>query len=150
MLNPTERERGAEHDHGSVLLLFPAAVMVVLVLAAIVIDIGLVRVRTQELKSVASSAANDALGAIDVDVLRSTGLITFDRGEAESLVRAAVSSGPLPEATVESIVFTQNARGVWEIAVTLSMDVDLVIAPSLPGGDRSLPTSVTARVLAIS
>ena len=137
-------------DHGSVLLLFPAAVMVMLVLAAIVIDIGLARVRVQELRAVASSAANDALGAVDTDALRNTGTISFDGDEAERLVTAAIASGPLPQATVDSVAFSRNAQGRWEIAVTVSMRIDLVIAPALPGGERSLATSVTERVLAIS
>ena len=128
----------------------PAAVMVVLVLAAIVIDIGLTRVRVQELRAVASSAANDALGAVDADALRNTGAISFDRDEARRLVTAAVASGPLPQATVDSVAFSRNAQGQWEITVTLNMRIDLVIAPALPGGERSLLTSVTERVLAIS
>ena len=137
-------------DNGTVLLLFPASVMVVLVLAAIVLDIGLVHVRIQELRAVAASAANDALGAVDADVLRNTGDIAFDGAVARSLVDAAVAGGPLPDAAVDSVDMTRDSQGRWEIAVTLRMSIRLTIAPALPGRMRNLTSAVTGRALVVS
>ena len=137
------------HDAGTVLLLFPAAAFAVLVLAAITLDIGLVHVRAQELRAVAGSAANDAVGALDSDRLRSTGAVSFDPAEAERLARVAVSSGPLPEASLESVVITRRPAGRWDVAVTLSLDVRLVIAPALPGAARSFKVTTTERALAV-
>lgn len=137
-------------QRGSVLMLFPAAVLVMLVLAAIVIDYGFVRVRALELRAVAASAANDVLGAVDTDALRSTGMISFDLDIAADLARTAVEAGPLPHATVENITISDASGGRWEIAVTLSVDIDPVIAPALPGGYHNLQATVTERVLVIS
>ena len=53
-------------DRGSVIMLFPAGFLIMMILGAIVIDVGLSQVRARELEVVASSAANDALGALDL------------------------------------------------------------------------------------
>ena len=143
------RRAGPAHDEGTVLLLFPAAAFAVLVLAAITLDIGLVHVRAQQLRAVAASAANDAVGALDSDGLRSSGAVSFDPYEAERLTRVAVSSGPLPDASLESVVITRRSADRWDVAVTLSLDVPLVIAPALPGAARSLKITVTERALAV-
>ena len=90
-------------DRGTVLLLMPAAVFVMLVLGAIVLDVGLSRVRAQELRSVAASAANDSLGALDVDELRSSGTIVISEARAEVLAAESVAQGPLPNATIEDV-----------------------------------------------
>ncbi len=140
------RRTGAE---GTVLLLFPAAVLAVLVLAAVTLDVGLTHVRAQQLRSVAASAANDAVGALDADALRSRGVISFDPVAAERLVRYSVAAGPLPQATLESVTFTHASPSRWEIAVTLSMDVRFVIAPALPGAGRGLRITVTEKALAL-
>lgn len=131
------------------LLLFPAAVLAVLVLAAVTLDVGLTHVRAQQLRSVAASAANDAVGALDIDALRSRGTVSFDPVAAERLVRHSIAAGPLPRATLESVTFTHPSPSRWGVAVTLSMDVRFVIAPALPGGGRGLRITVTERALAV-
>ena len=85
------------------------------------------------LESVASSAANDALGALDVSHLRSTGEIRFDVARAESIVQESVTAGPLPSATVDAVTVTGLGGPDPEIEVTLTLVVDLVMAPALPG-----------------
>ncbi len=136
-------------ERGSVLLLFPAAVMVMLVLAAIVLDVGLARVRFQELRAVAASAANDVAGAVDVDSLRSTGAVSFDPAAARARVDQAVAAGPLPTASVDAVAIARDSWGRWEVTVTLSLEVDLLIAPALPGAAGSIETAVSERVLIV-
>lgn len=136
-------------DRGTVLLLFPAAVFAVLVLAAITLDVGFAHVRAQELRSVAASAANDALGSLDTDALRSSGTISFDRAEAERLARTSVAAGPIPTADVESVKITRRSADEWQIAVTLGVDVDFVIAPALPGAARGVRITATERALVL-
>jgi len=155
--SPTRRGDRAENsrpatrrgDRGSVLLLFPAAVMVMLVLAAIVLDVGLARVRFQELRAVAASAANDVAGAVDVDSLRSTGVVSFDPAAARARVDEAVAAGPLPAASVDAVAIARNGWGHWEVTVTLSLEVDLIIAPALPGAAGSIDVAVSERVLIV-
>ena len=134
---------------GTVLLMFPASVIVILVLAAIVVDFGLIRVQTQQLKDVAASAANDALGALDVDALRSTGIITFNHNTAHKLVNNTVRSGPLPDSNVKSVRITQTDEELWEIAVTLESSFKFVFTPALPGRHHTHRVTVTERVLTV-
>ena len=136
-------------DRGTVLLLMPAAVFVMLVLGAIVLDVGLSRVRAQELRSVAASAANDSLGALDIDELRSSGTIVISQARAEVLAAESVAQGPLPDATVEDVEVALDPLGRWEIVVRVGLDVELVIAPALPGAPDSLHVTATERVLVI-
>lgn len=147
MLN--RRPRLDRTDDGSVLMLLPAAVFVVLVLAAITLDVGFVHVRAQEVRFAASSAANDALGALDADALRSTGTISFDQREAERLARAAVVSGPVPHADVEAVTVTRRSTERWEVSVTLGADVRYLIAPALPGASRRVRITTTERALLV-
>ncbi len=120
-------------ERGTVLLMFPAAMLIMVVLGAIVIDVGLSQVRGRELEAVAASAANDALGSLDVQQLRTDGTIRLDQPRAVAIARAAVAAGPLPEAVVTDVVITSDPLGRPEIAVTLELEVALVIAPALPG-----------------
>ena len=129
------------------MLLFPAAVLCVMVLAAITIDLGLLQVRVQQLRSVAASAANDALGALDVDTLRDTGTISFDLAEARQIVADAVAAGPLPDASVDGVTITARPADRWEIAVTLSLVVEPVIAPAIGGRTGGWQPTVTEHAL---
>ena len=144
------RRRGRRGgDAGTVLLLFPAAVLVMLALAAITLDVGHTHVRAQQLRSAAASAANDAVGALDTDALRSHGTVSFDKARAERLVRAAIAGGPVPQARLEAVAFARASPSRWEVAVTLSMHVRFVIAPALPGAGRGVRVTVTEKALAL-
>ncbi|MEM9522085.1 MAG: hypothetical protein AAGA37_22445 [Actinomycetota bacterium] len=124
----------ARRERGSIHLLFPAAFLVMIVLGAIVIDVGLSQVRARELEAVASSAANDALGALDLDALRENGEVRFDVAHAERIVQQAVANGALTDAVVLDVALSTNGLGEPQIDVTLQLQVEFVIAPALPGG----------------
>ncbi|MEO0492164.1 MAG: hypothetical protein AAF081_01975 [Actinomycetota bacterium] len=119
-------------DRGSVIMMFPAAFMVMIVLGAIVIDVSLSQVRARELEAVASSAANDALAALDVAELRTSGELRFDLDRARTIVSESVVRGALPDATVVDVVVI-DAGGALRLEVTLTLDVDFIMAPALPG-----------------
>ena len=135
-------------DRGTVLLLFPAAALVMVVLGALVVDVTLSHVRAKELEAVASSAANDALAALDVGHLRSTGELRIDDRRAAVIVHQSVAAGPLPSATVDAVTVT-SVGGRPVIAVTLTLVVDLVMAPALPGDldSTTITRTRTATVL---
>lgn len=120
-------------DRGTVMLLFPAAFLIMIILGAIVVDVGLSQVRARELESVASSAANDALAALDVGVLRETGEIRFDLARAEAIVAESVAAGPLDEAAIVAVSVGTTGAGEPQIEVTLTLDVEFIMAPALPG-----------------
>ena len=124
--------------------MFPAALMIMVIMGAIVIDVGYTTIRGRELRAVASSAANDSLAALDIAVLRSTGDVVIDEGAARGIVAEAISLGPLPDAQIVNVVING-----FEIAVTLRLDIELVMAPAL--GDLTQVTLMrTGRVIVIT
>ncbi len=88
-------------------------------------------------------------GAVDVDSLRSTGAVSFDPAAARARVDQAVAAGPLPTASVDAVAIARDSWGRWEVTVTLSLEVDLLIAPALPGAAGSIETAVSERVLIV-
>ena len=132
MLN---KDRTRTSDRGTVLLMFPAALMVMVILGAIVIDVGYTAIRGRELRAVAASAANDSLAALDIAVLRATGDVVINKSTARRIVAQAIALGPLPDAQIVDI----EIEG-FEIAVTLRLEIDLVMAPAL--GDLNRVTLI--------
>ena len=132
MLN---KDRTRTSDRGTVLLMFPAALMVMVILGAMVIDVGYTAIRGRELRAVAASAANDSLAALDIAVLRATGDVVIDEGAARRIVAQAIALGPLPDAQIVDI----EIEG-FEIAVTLQLEIELVMAPAL--GDLNRVTLI--------
>lgn len=106
--------------------MFPAALLIMVILGAIAIDVGYTTVRGRELRAVAASAANDSLAALDIAVLRATGNVVIDESAARGIVAQAIALGPLPDAQIVDV----DING-FEIAVTLRLDIELVMAPAL-------------------
>ncbi|MDE0066934.1 MAG: hypothetical protein OXN44_08685 [Acidimicrobiaceae bacterium] len=124
--------------------MFPAALLVMVVLGAIVIDVGYTTVRGRELRAVAASAANDSLAALDIATLRATGAAVIDEGVAHRIVAQAVALGPLPDARVVDVEINGFA-----IAVTLQLDIQLVMAPAL-GDLKQVTLQRTARAVVLA
>ena len=82
-------------ERGTVLLMFPAAVLIMFILGAMVIDVSLTQVRARELESAAASAANDALAGLDVGALRSGQGIVISEADARRLAEASIAAGRL-------------------------------------------------------
>ena len=120
-------------DRASALLLFPAAFFAMLVLGALAVDITLVEVRARELRAVAASSADDALGGLDVGALRDAGELVLDPGAVERIVRETVAAGPVPEAAVVAVDIRRVESGRLETDVTMQLDVALVLEPELTG-----------------
>lgn len=120
-------------DRGSVLMMFPAAFLIMIILGAIVVDVGLSQVRARELEAVASSAANDALGALDIAELRTTGEVRFDLNRAEAIVAQSVAAGALPDATIVDVTVIDAGGTDPQLEVTLTLEVEFIMAPALPG-----------------
>lgn len=120
-------------DRGSVLMMFPAAFLIMIILGAIVVDVGLSQVRARELEAVASSAANDALGALDIAELRTSGEVRFDLDRAEAIVAQSVAAGALPDATIVDVTVIDAGGPDPQLEVTLTLVVEFIMAPALPG-----------------
>lgn len=116
---------GRRDERGSVLMLMPAAVLIVLLLGAITVDAAVVYLAQREAYNVAFDAANDAAGAgLDVDLLRRTGEIAYDPARVAAIARRSVHAAGgdlhLVAATIDGDA----------VVVTVEATVDHVFAPA--------------------
>jgi hypothetical protein len=120
----------------------PAGLLVVLVLAAIAVDLSVVQLRKRQAFDLASAAANDAVTAgADHQALRQ-GSYLLDPARTEQALAAAIEAselGPQAEWSYRPI-----PTGV---EVTVTLRADYVFAGVIPGAPDGTP--VTARASAI-
>lgn len=141
----SQRSRAA-HDRGSVLMLMPAGVLVVLLLGAISFDLSLVFLRQRQASSVAVDVANDlASAAFDETTFRATGRFELDPGRADRIGRALVDASDLAG---EVTSFRIDITGPDRIRVTLTVRVQYVFAKAIPGAADG--TTVTAHATAVA
>lgn len=122
---------------GSVLILFPAAVLVLMILAAIAVDAAVVAGSQRDLVATAEAAANDAASAVDVDELRAGGHIVLDPGAVEAAVARAVASTDGPVSVSWRIDGTR-------VEVSLTRTVEMVFSPAVPGATHRRVVSALA------
>lgn len=124
---------------GSVLMLMPAAVLIVLLLGAIAVDSAVVYLAQRQAYNVAFDAANDAAGAgFDRDLARRTGEIRYDPDRVRAVAEEAVAA-----AGVEALELIAVDAAGDEVAVTVEIRVRHVFAPAF--GRRAEPVRMTAR-----
>lgn len=135
---------------GSVLLLIPAGILIVLVLAAITLDSAVVFLAEREASSAAAAAANDlAALAADPQTLRDSGAFTLDPAAAnmalpsvEAAVREQLGAAFKPG----SISVIASILDGERIQVIVSGEAIRVIGPlGLAGMGRT--TTVSARAI---
>src|SRR4051812_17616384 len=127
---PPDRQRG------SVLMLFPAGVLVLMVLAAITVDFSIAFLGERELAHATASAANDA-------AIEGLSNAAFYR---EGKVRLSAETDRIATARVLDLVDRTRYHGLdvhvtvtdCLVVVTAEADVDYVFAKAIPGGpDRA-------------
>lgn len=102
-------------DRASVLMLMPAAILIVFLLGAIAVDSAIVYLEQRQAYNVAFDAANDAAGAgLDRDLVRSTGQFVYDPGRVREVAAATVAAS---EADDLSLVSARIDAGVVEVVV---------------------------------
>lgn len=133
-------------QRGSVLMLMPAGVLVVLLLGAVSFDLSLVFLRQRQASSVAVDVANDLASlAFDEPTFRETGRFELDADRADRIGRALVDASDLAgEVTAFRIDITDPDR----IQVTLAVRVHYVFAKAIPGAADG--TTVTAHATAVA
>lgn len=129
---------GRAREQGSVLMLMPAAIMIVLVLGAITVDLTVVRLGQRELIAAAGDAANDASTyGIDQSALRSGRGVVLDPDRAREAVVASLDAKGLLDRLASPPEVVVDADGTVE--VRLVRRVPYVFAKALPGlSDGSL------------
>lgn len=136
----------ARHDRASVLMLMPAAILIVFLLASISIDLSLLFLRQRQASSVAVDVANDlASAAFDEGVFRSTGEFELDPVRADELGRAFVAASDLGS-EIEDVQIT--VLGADRVEVRLTVRVEYVFAGAIPGAADESRVTAAATALA--
>jgi hypothetical protein len=129
----------AAGDRGSVLMLVPAGLLIVLVMASIAVDMSLVQLRQRQAHDLAAGAANDvATAAIDQASVRS-GDVVVDPRAAAAVAEEIVASSDL----ADEVAGTPDVRVAdGRVEVVVSLRADYVFAGIVPGAADG--TTVTA------
>jgi hypothetical protein len=131
-------------DRGSALLLMPAGLLIVLVLASIAVDMSLVHLRKRQAFELAAAAANDAATAgVDQGRLRTTHDYVLDPERVRAVVADVVAASELAPELAKPPKVTVTAAGV---RVELALQADYIFADVVPGAPDG--TEVTASATA--
>ncbi|MDQ3574400.1 MAG: hypothetical protein M3404_05670 [Actinomycetota bacterium] len=123
-------------ERGSVLMLVPAAVLVLVVLGAIAVDFSVAFLGQRELTGSAAAAANDAATAIAERRFYQggggdkAGTVTLDENRAARVVNEALTARA-PRGVVIDDVDVNPSGG--QVCVLLRGRVDYVFARAIPG-----------------
>ena len=129
------------HERGSVLMLMPAAVLIVLLLGAIAVDSAIVYLGQRQAYNVAFDAANDAAGAgFDLDAARTSGEIVYDPDRVAALAAQAVAAAGIDD--LELVSAEPDGTGV---VVTVRRTVRHLFVQALGDPSRDV-LMISARV----
>ncbi len=137
----------ASAERGSVLVLMPAAVFVLLVFAAIAVDFAVIFLGEREVADAAAAAANNAVvAAIGEQPFYTCGELSLDQATAETVATQAVEART-SDAVVPSQVdvdIGSTVAGVPKATVTVTGTVDLIFASAIPGASPTAEVSATS------
>jgi Flp pilus assembly protein TadG len=129
-------------ERGSVLMLVPAGILVLLILAAIAIDSAIVLTAQRDLANRAAAAANDiAAGAVSDDGFYGQGTIALDQPRADAYVALAFDPDH-PSAGFDDWSAFAETDG-RRVTVVARARVHYLFAPAIPGVSET--TEVVAR-----
>ncbi len=120
------RRRTATGTRGSVLLLMPAGVLIVLLLGAVAVDSAAVYLSQRQAYNVAFDAANDAAGAgIDLGIARGSGEFVLDPTRVHDIAASTVAASG-----GEGMTLVEATIAGDEVVVTVEATVRHVFAPA--------------------
>lgn len=128
-------------DRGSVLMLVPAGLLIVLVMASIAVDMSLVHLRQRQAYDLASGAANDAAtAALDPASVRSNDVVV-DRDLAEAVADRIVTASDLSADIVGApVVRVEGGR----VEVEISLRAEYIFAGVVPGAPDGMTVTAVA------
>jgi hypothetical protein len=133
-------------DRGSALMLMPAGLLIVLVLASIAVDMSLVHLRKRQAFELAAAAANDAATAgVDQGRLRTTHDYVLDPERARAVVTDVVAASELASELARPPVVTVTDASV---RVELALEADYIFADVVPGAPDGTEVSASATATA--
>lgn len=129
-----------ERDRGSVLMLMPAAMLVVVLLGSIAVDMSAVFLVRRDLVAAAAAAANDAVTyGLDERAYREHGRYVLDPSRVARAVDLSLGARGLDLAREPQVAIDGTS-----VSVTLTAEVDYVFARAIPGVAHSAVVSATA------
>ena len=129
-------------DRGSVLMLMPAAVLIVILLGSIAVDFAVVFLGQRDLGTAAAAAANDAATyGLDEAAFRRGEGYQFRRDQVSTAVLAVLQTRGLCD---DDVATTVEVDG-FTVIVRMEREVDYIFAKAIPGVDHRAPVSVTER-----
>lgn len=140
------RRRHRQTEAGSALILVPAAVLVLVILAAIAVDSAAVFLGQRQLAEAAATAATDAAGAISAPTFYRTGTITLDPSEAERRATASMAAEDLHAVKLAGPIRVTVAGR--QVCVSLTGQVPVIFGRALPGMPRATTVHATATATA--
>ncbi len=149
MTGACEQEYGAS-EKGGVLLLFPAAVLIVVALAAVAVDSSIAFLAERELANATAAAANDAAAqAVSDRAFYEGGRIELDPAAVEQVavnrVRAALDSGRHHDLGVVARAVPPSVTGCgWTVHVSARARVSYIFSGAVPGGPDSVALDATS------
>jgi hypothetical protein len=133
-------------DRGSALMLMPAGLLIVLVLASIAVDMSVVHLRKRQAFELAAAAANDAVtAAVDQGRLRTTHDYLLDPERARAVVADVVAASEVAPELAGPPVVTVTAAGV---RVELVLEADYIFADVVPGAPDGAEVTASATATA--
>ena len=136
------------NDRGSTLLFFPAALLVVVVLASVTVDLGRLRLVQRQADDAAAAAANDAVTAgLDVDALRRGDDYRLDPHRVDRAVRRTVRAHD--HAAVGALAVEADVTSPRSVAVALTGQVPLGFARVLPAAPDLVTVHARATATAV-
>lgn len=134
-------------EQGNTLLLFPAAVLIVMVLGAIAVDLSIVYLGEREVANLTAAVANDAAAALDEAAFYRRGEVRIDPARARSVLESAVRERADPQLEIVGVPQLRLVSAT-ELEVTIRARVPLVFAAGLPGGGGLREVDATSRAVA--
>jgi hypothetical protein len=137
-----------QRDRGSALMLMPAGLLIVLVLASIAVDMSLVHLRKRQAFELAAAAANDAATAgVDQGRLRTTHDYLLDPERTRAVVDEVVAESQLAPQLARPPVVTVTAAAV---RVELALEADYIFADIVPGAPDGTEVTASATATVVS
>jgi hypothetical protein len=138
----------SDGDRASTLLFFPAALLVVVVLASITVDLARLRLVQRQADDAAAAAANDAVTAgLDVAALRRGDDYRLDPARVDRVVRRTVAVHD--HAATGRLAVDAEVTGTRSVVVVLTGRVPLGFARVLPAAPDLVTVDSRATATAV-
>ena len=126
----------AERDDGSALMLMPAMVLVLIVLAAICVDSAIIFLGERELAAAVAAAANDAsVAGIDRTAFYRCGELRADARAMEEIATQSLANRAADAVKLVDLeVRVDDAVEGPRVTVAATAQVDLLFSSGVPGG----------------